>query len=92
MVDKKGVLDRLSHISTVELSIKQIDAYQREIIEVANPRGAAILLAVHVENALEVTLERRLKIGNYHLNSARIGGMPCPANVATLPLPRLRLG
>lgn len=73
---RKGVLDALSQIASAELSQEHIDAYQREIIEISNPRGAAILLAVHVESALEVTLERRLRIPRQNL--ANVFGFGSP--------------
>jgi hypothetical protein len=59
------VLEALSRITAAELSPEDFAAFGREIAEVANPRGAAILLAVQLEEALQFALSHRLRIGSH---------------------------
>jgi len=58
----KTIIEALTRIAAAELAADDFGEYYREIAEIANPRGAAILLAAHLEEALELALSRRLQI------------------------------
>lgn len=56
------VLKALSRVTSAELEGDDFAGFYDEIRNIANPRGAALLLGVHLEQALEVAIERRLRI------------------------------
>jgi hypothetical protein len=59
---RRSILEALSQIANAELSPEHTTDFFREISGMANDRGAAILLAVHLEDALEYAIIKRLKI------------------------------
>lgn len=59
---RSAVVADLRRLSNAELSNENVMGFLLEINEVRNDRGAALLLARALENALAFALERRLKI------------------------------
>jgi hypothetical protein len=63
---RQVILGKLAEIAGAELSREHIADFGREIAAIENERGAAIILAVHLETALQTALVKRLKIDKKH--------------------------
>jgi hypothetical protein len=64
---RRAVLDELSRLASSELSGDYILDFYAQITLPQNDRGAALLLARHLEDALAFSLIRRLKINQHRL-------------------------
>jgi hypothetical protein len=66
---RRATLDALNRLSTSEMSsVEHFTDFFREIADLGNQRGAAILLATHLEDALQLAVTTRLKINPKYLN------------------------
>jgi hypothetical protein len=61
---KSATLDALGKITNAEIMPEHFETYAREVSAIGNDRGAAILLAVQLEDVLGYALTLRLKIPN----------------------------
>jgi hypothetical protein len=65
---RNAILEALAQIGNSELSSEHIPDFFKEIGAVDNHRGAALLLATHLEDALQFALINRLKINHKRFN------------------------
>jgi hypothetical protein len=61
---QSATLDALGKITNAEITPEHFETYAREVSAIGNDRGAAILLAVQLEDVLGYALTLRLKIPN----------------------------
>ena len=65
---KNGILQALGQISNSKLLSEHLPDFGREVGTINNDRGAAILLATHLEDVLQFALIQRLKIDHKRFN------------------------
>jgi hypothetical protein len=65
---RNAILEALAQIGNSELSSEHILDFFKEVGAVDNHRSAALLLATHLENALQFALISRLKINHKRFN------------------------
>jgi hypothetical protein len=64
----RAIFDALSRLTNAEMGRHDISDFVSEIGRTDNPRGAAILLATHLENALQIVLVERLRVQQEHFD------------------------
>jgi hypothetical protein len=60
---RSAILASLSALADGEPSPDHFEAYQEEATAISNDRGAAILIATNLENALELAITRQMMLG-----------------------------